>query len=50
MKQEVKNGLVTKRLVEETYFTVFHWRLDGEVEQQLSSDFLQVSVIREAQQ
>ncbi|MRH44374.1 mannose-6-phosphate isomerase, class I [Aquibacillus halophilus] len=43
--QETSGGLTSKRLVEETYFTVYHWNLNGEIKQQLTSDFLQVSII-----
>ncbi|MDL4840961.1 mannose-6-phosphate isomerase, class I [Aquibacillus rhizosphaerae] len=43
--EEVKQGLLSKKLVQETYFTVFHWQLKGEVTQQLNSDFLQISVV-----
>ncbi|WP_186576893.1 mannose-6-phosphate isomerase, class I [Aquibacillus kalidii] len=39
------NGLKVKRLVEEQYFTVYHWQLDGEVDQSLTNDFLQISVV-----
>ncbi|RDW20724.1 mannose-6-phosphate isomerase, class I [Oceanobacillus chungangensis] len=34
-----------KRLVEEKYFTVDHWHLNGNVSLELDKDFLQVSVI-----
>ncbi|MGN8647622.1 mannose-6-phosphate isomerase, class I [Gracilibacillus sp. HCP3S3_G5_1] len=40
-----KQGLTEKKLVEETYFTVYHWDLNGEVELERSTDFLQVSII-----
>ncbi|RIW34266.1 mannose-6-phosphate isomerase, class I [Bacillus salacetis] len=42
---EVTGDLTSKKLVEEKYFTVYHWTLSGKAEQKLSSDFLQVSVI-----
>ncbi|ASN04313.1 mannose-6-phosphate isomerase, class I [Virgibacillus necropolis] len=38
-------GLTIKKLVKEKYFTVYHWQLDGKVNQRLENDFLQVSVI-----
>ena len=45
-QKEVAIGdLVEKKLVQEQYFTVYHWKLNGEVEQKLNHDFLQVSVI-----
>lgn len=43
--EEKNSGLTSTRLVSETYFTVYHWKLDGSVDQQLTSDFLQVSVV-----
>lgn len=43
--EETIQGLTSKRLVDEMYFTVNHWDLDGAVNQKLSKDFLQVSVI-----
>ncbi|WP_462411342.1 mannose-6-phosphate isomerase, class I [Neobacillus sp. Marseille-QA0830] len=41
----VIGDLVEKKLVEEQYFTVYHWKLNGEVTRTLDHDFLQVSVI-----
>ncbi|WP_085991056.1 mannose-6-phosphate isomerase, class I [Oceanobacillus senegalensis] len=41
----VKDGLTMKKLVEEQYFSVYHWQLDGKTTQRLEQDFLQVSVI-----
>ncbi|MFS0673904.1 mannose-6-phosphate isomerase, class I [Ornithinibacillus sp. 179-J 7C1 HS] len=38
-------GLTSKKLVKENYFTVYHWNLNGKVVQSLENDFLQVSVI-----
>ncbi|MBM7541013.1 mannose-6-phosphate isomerase, class I [Amphibacillus cookii] len=38
-------GLTIKKLVEEQYFTVYHWNLTGEANQKRDADFLQVSVI-----
>lgn len=38
-------GLVEKKLVEEQYFTVYHWSLAGQATRELKEDFLQVSVI-----
>ncbi|MDX8045409.1 mannose-6-phosphate isomerase, class I [Gracilibacillus sp. S3-1-1] len=40
-----KAGLIEKKLVEEKYFTVYHWELNGEVSLDRTADFLQVSVI-----
>ncbi|MBU5266997.1 mannose-6-phosphate isomerase, class I [Virgibacillus proomii] len=40
-----KEGLNVQQLVKETYFTVYHWKLSGEVTQHLEADFLQCSVI-----
>ena len=37
--------LIEKKLVEEQYFTVYHWKLDGKATRTLTEDFLQVSVI-----
>ncbi|WP_226038497.1 mannose-6-phosphate isomerase, class I [Aquibacillus saliphilus] len=44
-EQQTSQGLVSKKLVKETYFTVYHWQLNGEVIQELTSDFLQISVV-----
>lgn len=44
-KEETIQGLTSRRLVEEKYFTVYHWDLAGTVNQTLTGDFLQVSVI-----
>ncbi|WP_017471264.1 mannose-6-phosphate isomerase, class I [Amphibacillus jilinensis] len=40
-----RQGLTIKKLVEEQYFTVYHWDLSGEVKQERNADFIQVSVI-----
>ncbi|MDQ0206368.1 mannose-6-phosphate isomerase, class I [Alkalicoccobacillus murimartini] len=37
--------LVQKKLVEEHYFKVYHWQLDGHASLHLENDFLQVSVL-----
>ncbi|SHN33619.1 mannose-6-phosphate isomerase, class I [Gracilibacillus kekensis] len=42
---EEKQGLTEKKLVEEKYFTVYHWDLDGSVELAREADFLQVSIV-----
>lgn len=42
---EEKDGLISQKLIEEQYFTVYRWKLDGEVTRELTEDFLQVSVI-----
>ncbi len=39
------DGLTKKRLVEENYFTVEHWTIEGYAALQMDKDFLQVSVI-----
>ncbi|WP_099159674.1 mannose-6-phosphate isomerase, class I [Virgibacillus ndiopensis] len=44
-QEETIGDLTMKKLVEEKYFTVSHWQLNGKVTQHLSKDFLQVSVI-----
>ncbi len=44
-KQTSKDGLTSNRLVQQEYFTVYHWELDGEVDQAVEEDFLQVSVL-----
>lgn len=43
--EEIMEGLTSKKLVNETYFTVYHWKLAGSAVQTLTEDFLQVSVI-----
>ncbi|WP_163538803.1 mannose-6-phosphate isomerase, class I [Gracilibacillus sp. YIM 98692] len=43
--ESTKEGLTVKKLVEEQYFSVYHWQLDGGCSQTLTEDFLQVSVI-----
>lgn len=43
--ETVKEGLIEKKLVEETYFSVYLWKLDGKTTCKLEEDFLQVSVI-----
>ncbi|WP_188456617.1 mannose-6-phosphate isomerase, class I [Virgibacillus oceani] len=44
-QKEIIGDLTIKKLVEEKYFTVCHWQLNGKVTQTLTEDFLQVSVI-----
>lgn len=45
-QSETKQGeLVSKKLVEEQYFTVYHWNLAGESSQTREADFVQLSVI-----
>ncbi|KAB8136826.1 mannose-6-phosphate isomerase, class I [Gracilibacillus oryzae] len=43
--EEVKQGLTSRKLVKDTYFTVYHWNLQGSVDNVRDRDFLQVSVI-----
>ncbi|UOQ83766.1 mannose-6-phosphate isomerase, class I [Gracilibacillus salinarum] len=40
-----KDGLKETQLVEEKYFTVYHWELEGEVSLERHADFLQVSMV-----
>lgn len=40
-----EQGLTCETLVEEQYFSVYHWKLAGHVSRELLEDFLQVSVI-----
>lgn len=39
------DGLKITTLVREEYFSVFHWQLNGKAEQEMTTDFLQISVI-----
>ena len=39
------DGLKITTLVQEEYFSVFHWQLNGKAEQEMTTDFLQISVI-----
>lgn len=43
--EKVNGGLVEKKLVEEQYFTVYHWELNGHADCEMDKDFLQVSVV-----
>ena len=43
--EKVHGGLVEKKLVEEPYFTVYHWQLDGQTVCEMTADYLQASVI-----
>jgi len=45
-KEMVLGDLVEIKLVEEQYFTVYHWQLSGKASCELKEDFLQVSVIK----
>jgi mannose-6-phosphate isomerase len=42
---EEEAGYASKKLVEEQYFTVYHWDLHGVMEQTRTHDFLQCSVV-----
>lgn len=42
---EIRESLASTKLIEEEFFTVYHWLLDGKTEVPISSDFLLVSVI-----
>ncbi|OZU88081.1 mannose-6-phosphate isomerase, class I [Virgibacillus indicus] len=42
--EELAGDLKIKKLVEENYFTVYHWDLNGRVSRTMDHDFLQVSV------
>ncbi len=44
-KQSQIDDLQIKQLVKEHYFTVYHWKVNGQVTKQLDADFLQCSVI-----
>ncbi|AVR00073.1 mannose-6-phosphate isomerase, class I [Oceanobacillus iheyensis] len=44
-QKEQDEGFLSTKLVEEKYFTVYHWKLDGQVQRKLDVDFLQCSVI-----
>lgn len=44
-EERVIEGLTCKQLVEENYFAVAHWQLDGRATRYVTEDFLQVSVI-----
>jgi len=41
----VNEGLESEKLIEEAYFTVYRWTLNGQAKENVSKDFLQVSVI-----
>ncbi len=43
--QSVIGDMVEKKLVEEQYFTVYHWNLNGKASNGMTKDFLQVSVL-----
>lgn len=45
-KETVIGDLVETKLVEEQYFSVYHWQLSGKASRELAQDFLQVSVIK----
>ncbi|MBP1970482.1 mannose-6-phosphate isomerase [Virgibacillus natechei] len=44
-QESMVEDLKIKKLVEESYFTVYHWELNGKVSRKLEADFLQVSVV-----
>ncbi|WP_080872008.1 mannose-6-phosphate isomerase, class I [Oceanobacillus timonensis] len=44
--QETIEDLTARKLVEESYFTVYHWDLKGDAVLERKNDFLQVSVIK----
>lgn len=44
--EETKVDLTVKRLVQNRYFTVYHWKLKGRTIQKMVQDFLQISVIK----
>lgn len=43
--EKVTGGLIEKKLVEEQYFTVYHWELNGHADCKMEQSFLQVSVV-----
>lgn len=45
MEQTKTEDLLIRRLVQEEYFTVYHWILDGEAKQMMKHDFLQVTMV-----
>lgn len=42
---DIRESLASTKLIEEEFFTVYHWLLDGKIKAPISSDFLLVSVI-----
>lgn len=42
---DIRESLASTKLIEEQFFTVYHWLLDGKIKAPISSDFLLVSVI-----
>lgn len=46
VQQETFGDLTSQKMVEEAYFTVYHWALRGKSELKMEQDFLQVSVIQ----
>lgn len=43
--QEIFGDLTSTQLIEEQYFTVYHWKLNGQTKTPLQKDYLLVSVI-----
>ncbi|MBD8069395.1 mannose-6-phosphate isomerase, class I [Bacillus sp. PS06] len=44
--ESVNGGLTSKKLIEEKYFTVYHWNLEGTVEFRENDKYLLVSVLK----
>lgn len=44
-EEKTIQGLIETKLVEDPYFNVYHWNLQGDATLSLTADFLQVSVI-----
>lgn len=44
--ETIQGGLCEKKLVQEQYFTVHHWQLNGQATCKMTANFLQVSVIK----
>jgi mannose-6-phosphate isomerase len=44
-EQTTEDGLTSKKLIQEEYFTVFYWELNGNVKKEMRVNFLLVSVL-----
>ncbi|SDK22300.1 mannose-6-phosphate isomerase, class I [Sediminibacillus albus] len=44
-KETAHQGLLSKQLVKQEYFTVYQWELNGDADRKADRDFLQVSVL-----
>ncbi|RBW68861.1 mannose-6-phosphate isomerase, class I [Bacillus taeanensis] len=43
--EDVREGLRSKKLIQENYFTVYHWTLDGDVTEKNENNYLLMSVL-----